>query len=276
MRGTRDKKPEKSSKSSSKLKTRREDELMFLSARDGSNLIRTPSQKLFPQVKLGTTRYDGTMLLLSARDNSYSSPKVSYKPAVSAKTSSSKVDSTYLVLCARDKASGHTLQFRRPQPVSRAQKVASSKNNLPTSTPSSRQGGSCPQGLAWIRAGEDNGYWCGGGAHFISDALLAEGKGGVVWKMCGLYYPDRKDSRRYLYSGPELGGKHPDNAPTIFYTDGTFEVADGDPCRPFLFVIERECGSRERLMSWLTSAMRKWRGTDSPDELKLYCLNGGG
>jgi hypothetical protein len=73
----------------------------------------------------------------------------------------------------------------------------------------------CPQGWDWARNKGQNGYQCDGGHHFITDELLAEGKGGVllvpggkqgqVDTWWGPYYPDPKKPDRLVYGGPKTG-----------------------------------------------------------------------
>ena len=71
--------------------------------------------------------------------------------------------------------------------------------------------GACPEKYAWLR--RDEGYQCEGGHHFISDELLAEGKGGI-WHLrnsahtrsdnrIGPYYEDPRSPGDWKYAGPQ-------------------------------------------------------------------------
>lgn len=67
----------------------------------------------------------------------------------------------------------------------------------------------CPQGHAWIRV--HDGYHCKGKHHYITDSLLAEGRGGMLWVPGGAeglmdlkwgpYYLDHNDRGRLFYAG---------------------------------------------------------------------------
>ncbi|EKD17536.1 uncharacterized protein L3040_006652 [Drepanopeziza brunnea f. sp. 'multigermtubi'] len=74
----------------------------------------------------------------------------------------------------------------------------------------------CPQDFRWERRDDHAGYQCAGRNHFVSDELVAEGKGGVYFLPTesrsapgslslrwGPYYPDRPQSGRYLWHGAE-------------------------------------------------------------------------
>jgi hypothetical protein len=75
----------------------------------------------------------------------------------------------------------------------------------------------CPQGYDWNRNHQNpgpSGYQCAGGHHFVTDNLLAEGKGGVFLVQGGTmepwwgpYYPDPRNPERLVYGGP-LTGHH--------------------------------------------------------------------
>jgi hypothetical protein len=73
----------------------------------------------------------------------------------------------------------------------------------------------CPQGYDWNRNHQNpgpSGYQCAGGHHFVTDNLLAEGKGGVFLVQGGTmepwwgpYYPDPQNPERLVYGGPQTG-----------------------------------------------------------------------
>ena len=77
----------------------------------------------------------------------------------------------------------------------------------------------CPQGFDWERHHNNTGYQCAGKHHFVSDDLLAEGKGGVMLvpaggrgdmeRWWGPYYPDPKKPERLVYGG---SGNHSINS----------------------------------------------------------------
>jgi hypothetical protein len=66
----------------------------------------------------------------------------------------------------------------------------------------------CPEGFTWSR--RTQGYQCRGKHHFITDDLLAEGKGGLYNLIdpddtsyrAGPYYPNPTDPSEFIYSGP--------------------------------------------------------------------------
>ncbi|PVH78074.1 hypothetical protein DL98DRAFT_534128 [Cadophora sp. DSE1049] len=66
--------------------------------------------------------------------------------------------------------------------------------------------GNCPQNMAWqhINLPTSKGYQCAGGAHFISDELIAEGKCGIMRtqkgdpsKLWGPFIPDPGNPRKF-------------------------------------------------------------------------------
>ncbi|KAG4422668.1 hypothetical protein IFR04_004146 [Cadophora malorum] len=68
--------------------------------------------------------------------------------------------------------------------------------------------GICPQNMAWQRIDlpTSKGYQCAGGAHFISDDPIAEGKCGIMRtqqrdpsKLWGPFYPDPNNPRKFDY-----------------------------------------------------------------------------
>jgi hypothetical protein len=70
-----------------------------------------------------------------------------------------------------------------------------------------KRSGACPEGFEWNR--KPGGYQCGGGAHGVTDELLAEGLGGL-WALEnkdwnskeGPYYP--RDGQWYRAPGENL------------------------------------------------------------------------
>ncbi|CAL3972208.1 hypothetical protein PZA11_004612 [Diplocarpon coronariae] len=73
----------------------------------------------------------------------------------------------------------------------------------------------CPQNYAWERRDDHGGYQCAGKNHFVPDALVAEGKGGVYFVpeaslssgvRWGPYYQDPPGSGQYMWCGAKPKG----------------------------------------------------------------------
>ncbi|KAF8852362.1 hypothetical protein BDZ45DRAFT_695136 [Acephala macrosclerotiorum] len=93
----------------------------------------------------------------------------------------------------------------------------------------------CPEGFLWDRFDDQKGYRCQGQTHFVTDKLLAEGKGGVLFlnmKITGEvewsppYYADPKKPGRYVYGGPLRDGKHPFEQPLARWINGKMEMME--------------------------------------------------
>lgn len=77
--------------------------------------------------------------------------------------------------------------------------------------------GTCPENFPWDRMA--GGFKCQAGSHFITDQLLAEGKGGIL---IGPWYPGERTPFGPYYLDPKDGGYHyagtnPREAPDVFY-----------------------------------------------------------